>query len=205
MTKKASMTPSLTWQDMYTLPNNSQLLLRVLISCGLLNCLDADILHLTAITWRKGTVQNARYQCSVVPWVHYTTCSSSMWPRGSWYQVVCPCTPLCTKRSSHSPDQISWHWRRSPCNCQIPWFISWRATDCLSAYGTKKHYRLIPALPFFHAFSGCDTLASFSSMGRKWLGTPGEFSLILHTHSRSYPRWQHQSQRSKSVKVQSYL
>jgi len=87
--------------------------------------------HLTAITWRKGTVQHARYQCSVVPWVHYTICSSSMWPWGSQYQAVFVCTALYTKWSLQSPDLISWHWRRSPCNCQIPRPISWRAMICL--------------------------------------------------------------------------
>jgi len=80
----------------------------------------------------------------------------------------------------------------------------------------KKHYRLLPAhaiadslgeekaraLPFFHTFSGCFTSLPFSSvLGRKRLGTPGEFSLILHTHLWSYPRWQHQSQRSESVSL----
>ena len=49
------------------------------------------------------------------------------------------------------------------------------------AYGVKKHYRLIPthtianslgenkakALLFFHAFTGCDTLSSFSGIGKK--------------------------------------
>ena len=84
------------------------------------------------------------------------------------------------------------------------------------AYGMKKHYRLLPAhaiadslgeekaraLPFFHTFSGCFTSLPFSSvLGRKRLGTPGEFSLILHTHLWSYPRWQHQSQRSESVSL----
>jgi len=48
-------------------------------------------------------------------------------------------------------------------------------------YGMKKHYRLLTvhaiadsleeekarSLPFFHAFSGCDTSASFSNIGKK--------------------------------------
>ena len=64
------------------------------------------------------------------------------------------------------------------------------------AYGTRKHYRLIPAhaiadslgeekaraLPFFHAFSGCDTSSSFSSIGKKmaW-DTWGVFPDTTHT------------------------
>jgi len=64
------------------------------------------------------------------------------------------------------------------------------------AYGTKQHYRLLPAhaiadslgeekaraLPFFHPFSGCNTSSSFSSIGKKtaW-GTWGVYHDITHT------------------------
>jgi len=67
------------------------------------------------------------------------------------------------------------------------------------AYGMKKHYRLLPvhaiadslgeekarALPFFHAFSGCDTSSSFSSIGKKtaWY-TWGVFPDITHTFAQ---------------------
>ena len=55
-------------------------------------------------------------------------------------------------------------------------------------FGTGKHYRFIPAhsvalsmgperasaLPFFHAFTGCDTTSAFCGIGKKQLGMHGK-------------------------------
>ena len=55
-------------------------------------------------------------------------------------------------------------------------------------FGTGKHYRFIPAhsvalsmgperasaLPFFHAFTGCDTTSAFCGIGKKQLGIHGK-------------------------------
>jgi len=167
-------------------------------------------MHLTAVTWRKGTVQHTRYQCSVVPWVRYT-------------YALAPCDheeadtrlflhALHCAQSGHRKVLIR-SVQTDVVVLAIAKFHDLSLEELWVAYGTKKHYKLIlahaiadslgeekaRAFPFFHAFSGCDTLSSFSSIGKKTAWDPGEFSLILHTHLRSYLRWQHQSQRSKSV------
>ena len=74
-----------------------------------------------------------------------------------------------------------------------------RFIDCEAwiEFGHRKHMRYIPlhsitaslgqdkslALPFFHAFSGCDTISSFKSIGKKMHGIHGRFFLMQRQFS----------------------
>ena len=67
------------------------------------------------------------------------------------------------------------------------------STDIWIAFGMGKNFRFVhvnetcdslgrrksKALPYFHAFLGCDTTSAFLSKGKNQLGKPGKLSLML--------------------------